>query len=214
MNYDKPTRHIHKQEYEYVVSIGNKCPTTMILRNLNIYNQSFPFDYIPTTPSLILKYLQNQNEFYPLQNTERTLDNVWFGHFNLTDRYDETIETFKRRFARLFHILNEKKKIVFVYTTEADIYNEMNNQFNDNYSALLQIVDYLKQTYNYSDFKMVCIHMNKTFPNTENILNYTIHVPSEYLSTDMSTHVPNIYKEYRSMLEQIFKEIFNVGLKV
>jgi hypothetical protein len=208
MNYDKPTTHIHKQEYEYVVSLGNKCPTTMILKKLNIYKESFPFDYIPTTPSLILKYLQNQDDFYPCHDTIRTSDDVWFGHFNTTDQYNTTIETFKRRFARLFHILTEKKKIVFVYTTEADIYNEMNNQRNDNYSILLQIVDYLKQTYEYTDFKLVCIHMNKTFPNTENINNYTIHVPSEYISTDMTTHIPKICVEYRRILEELCNDIF------
>lgn len=208
MNYDKPTAYIHRQNYDYIVSIGNKCPTTMILRKLNFYKESFPFDYIPTTPSLILKYLKNQDDFYPKQNTVRTSDNVWFGHFNTSDRYDETIETFQRRFARLFQILEQKKKIIFVYTTESDIYNEMNNQVNDNYTVLLQIVDYLKQTYQYADFKLLCIHMNKTFPNTENILNYTINVPSEYLSTDMSTHIPPIYGEYRNRLEDLLKEIF------
>jgi hypothetical protein len=41
-------------KYDCIISIGNKCPTAMILRKLNIYNESYPFDYIPTTPQLIL----------------------------------------------------------------------------------------------------------------------------------------------------------------
>ena len=53
----------------------------MILRELNIYKESFPFDYIPTTPHLILKYLQKQDDFYPEKGVVRTRDQVWFGHY-------------------------------------------------------------------------------------------------------------------------------------
>ena len=109
MNYITPTKFINLNEYEYVVSIGNKCPTAIILKKLEIYKESFPFDYIPTTPNLILKYLQNQEDYYPKKNEIRTKDNVWFGHYNINDGYIETIETFKRRFIRLFDILNNKK---------------------------------------------------------------------------------------------------------
>ena len=56
---------------------------------------------------------------------------------------NETIETFKRRFVRLFDLLKNKKKILFVYTTEADIYNEMNNRYYDNYNQLSKIVVYI-----------------------------------------------------------------------
>lgn len=65
MDYLKPTTHINIYDYDHVVSIGNKCRTATSLRSLNLYKQSFPFDYIPTTPSLVLKYLQNTNEFFP-----------------------------------------------------------------------------------------------------------------------------------------------------
>ena len=125
MNYLQPTQFVDFNEYEYIVSFGNKCPTAMILKELNIYSVSFPFDYIPTTPELILKYLQSQDEFYPTKNVVRTKDDVWFGHFDINDKYNETIEKFKRRFARLFDILQNKKKILFVYTSEADIYNDV-----------------------------------------------------------------------------------------
>ena len=130
---------INIKNYDYVVSFGNKCPTAMVLKKLNIYKESFPFDYIPTTPKLILKYLKNNTEFFPQKNQILNIDNVWFGHFNLDEKYDETIETFQRRFRRLYNILENKKKILFVYTSEADIYNEMNNRYNDNYSYLCKI---------------------------------------------------------------------------
>jgi hypothetical protein len=210
MNYLKPAKFLNFNDYEYVVSIGNKCPTTMTLRKLNIYKYSFPFDYIPTTPHLILKYLKNQDDFYPKKNIVSTNDKVWFGHFNINDKYIETLDMFKRRFARLFDILQNKKKILFVYTSEADVYNEMNNKYNDNYNDLLKIVEYIIETYKYDNFKILCIHTNKSFDDTNNIINYTINVPDKYLSDNCSTHTYETTSQYRNTLEKIMKDIFNI----
>ena len=210
MNYLKPNTFINVDEYDYVVSIGNKCPTAMILRDLNIYKEAFPFDYIPTTPHLILKYLQDQTDFYPKKNEIRTADNVWFGHFNINDKYDETIQTFNRRFHLLFNTLQNKKRILFVYTSEADVYNEMNNRYNDNYYDLSQIVNYITETYKYDNFTIVSIHTNKSFSDTKNIINYTITVPDTFLSNDMSTHTDYTTTNYRNTLKNLMKEIFRI----
>ena len=207
MNYT-PSDKIDPKEYEYIVSLGNKCPTTDTLRKLGIYKESFPFDYIPTTPTLILKYLKDQTDFYPEKGIVRTKDNVWFGHFNINEGYDETIQTFKRRFERLFELLNNKKKILFVYSSEADVYNEMGNRYNDNYGALCDIRNYIMKEYMYDNFMIVAIHVNKTFTNTSHIMNYTINVPDKYLSDDMSTHVASIYSLYRDCLESLMLDIF------
>jgi hypothetical protein len=178
---------------------------------LNIYKDSFPFDYIPTTPGLILKYLQNQNDFFPKKNIVRTKDGVWFGHFDINLKYDTTIQTFKRRFERLFDILKNKKKILFVYTSEADVYNEMNNRYNDNYTELNKIVTYITNTYTYDNFKILSINTNKSFKDTKHIINYRINVPDIYMSDDMSTHTKVVTIPYRDILEKILREIFIVG---
>jgi hypothetical protein len=210
MNYLPPTQFLNYNDYEFIVSIGNKCATAIYLRELNIYKQSFPFDYIPTTPHLILKYLQNQNDFYPEKNIVRTRDNVWFGHFDINEKYNETIETFKKRFERLFNLLENKKKILFVYTSEADVYNEMNNRYNDNYNELCKIVEYLIETYKYDNFKLLCIHTNKSFADTNNIVNFTINVPDNYMSDNMSTHTGEVTYPYRNSLKKLFKDIFQI----
>jgi len=209
MKYLSPNKFLDN-DYDYIVSIGNKCPTAMILKDLNIYKDSFPFDYIPTTPFLILKYLQNQDDFYPKKNVIRTNDGVWFGHFDINNKYIETIDTFKRRFERLFSLLQNKKKILFVYTSEADVYNEMNNRYNDNYKELTKIVDYITETYKYDNFKILCIHTNKSFADTNNMINYTINVSEKYMSDDMSTHTGDICQQYRNTLHNLLKEIFKV----
>ena len=210
MDYLKPNTCINVSEYDYIVSIGNKCPTAMILRDLNIYKEAFPFDFIPTTPALILKYLQDQTDFYPKKNVIRTADDVWFGHFNINDKYDETIQKFNQRFHRLFNILQNKKRILFVYTSEADVYNEMNNRYNDNYNVLLQIVNYITETYKYDNFTILSIHTNKSFSDTNNMVNYTITVPDNFLSDDMSSHTANTTSNYRNTLINLMKEIFRI----
>jgi len=210
MEYTPSQTHIDIREYEYIVSIGNKCPTTMLLRELNLYKESFPFDYVPTTPALILKYLQNTKDFFPEKDVVRTKDGVWFGHYNISDKYETTINTFQRRFQRLFDILYQKKKILFVYTSEADVYNEMGNRYNENYASLNAIVDYIQTTYNYTNFKILAVHTNKSYQNTENILNYTIYVPTQYLSDTMSTHIPEVWNKYRDILKELLKSIFQL----
>ena len=210
MDYIKPAVLVNIKDYDYIVSIGNKCPTAMTLVDLNLYKESFPFDYIPTTPKLILKYLQDTTDFFPKKNTVRTSDDVWFGHFNIDDKYEETIQKFQRRFSRLLNILNNKKRILFVYTSEADIYNEMGNRYSDNYAELCNIVEFIKNTYMYDNFTILAIHTNKSYDNTKNIINYTITVPGEYLSDDMMTHTNDTTSPYRNILRTLMKSIFQV----
>jgi hypothetical protein len=49
----------------------------------------------------------------------------------------------------------------------------MNNRYNDNYSYLCKIKNYIKKKYNYDKFTILSIHMNKSFKNTKNMINYT-----------------------------------------
>jgi len=210
MNYTSPNIHININDYDYIVSLGNKCPTTMVLRVLNLYKESFPFDHIPTTPKLILKYLKDTSNFFPEKDKINNIDGIWFGHFNTTDKYDEAIETFKRRFKRLFEILQNKKKILFVYTSEADIYNELNSYYKNNYIDLCNIANYIKDKYKSDNFIILAIHTNKIYENTNNIINYTINVPEIYLSDDRSTRIRHIMDMYRNTLKLLIKDILKI----
>jgi len=211
MNYNEVDSRINASDYDCVISIGNKCPTAMILRELQVYRESYPFDFIPTTPKLILKYFQDQTDFYPTKYTVRTKDDVWFGHFDIGSHYEDTIQTFKRRFMRLFTSLEKKQKILFVYTSEADIYNEMGNRYHDNYKDLCNLMDYIVKKYHYDDCVLLAIHVNKSYENTKHILNYTINVPEKYLSDDMSTHTSEIWTIYRSVLKELLKSVFVIS---
>jgi len=208
MNHNDIHTHINPLDYDAIVSIGNKCPTAMILRELKIYRESFPFDYVPTTPALILKYLKSPYDFYPAKGQVYTEDGLWFGHFDLDSNYDVTVETFKRRFDRLFNHLESRKKVLFVYTSEADIYNEMNNRYNDNYGDLLRLRNWLIETYRSTDFLFLAIHTNKSFPNDTRIINYTITVDQKYFSDNKETHIPEVFQPYRNILKSLLSKIF------
>lgn len=86
----------------------------------------------------------------------------------------------------------------------------MNNRYNDNYSELLKIVNYIQETYNYDMFNILAIHTNKSFDNTNNIINYTIRVPDKFLSDDESTHTFETYSEYRQVLKNLMKDLFRL----
>lgn len=213
MNYNLPIKYIGANNYDYIVSLGNKCATTLVLRELNVYNESFPFDYISLPPCLILKYLNDSTRFYPLRNNIGNNDNVRFVHFNVNDKYDETIVTFKRRFQRLFNILINKKKILFIYSSEADIYNEKGNKYRDNYNELIKIRDFIKAKYNYNKFTIAAVHTNKLYEDIDNIINYTINVDKKYLSDNPYNQTVAVSNYYRSVLARLLNNILKTPLQ-
>ena len=66
MNFENIQLHkFNKDDYNFTISLGNKCQTTQwILRDLNLYKESFSFDYIPITPQLIIKDLKDPSRFF------------------------------------------------------------------------------------------------------------------------------------------------------
>lgn len=110
----------------------------------------------------------------------------------------------------MYDILENKKRILFVYSSEADIYNELGNRYNDNYEELNKIKNYIENNYKYSNFTILAVHMNKTYQDTENIINYNINVPENCLSDDMSTHLDEVTFPYRNELKNLLKEIFQI----
>jgi hypothetical protein len=211
MNHSHVDTIINKGDYDAIVSIGNKCPTAMLLSSVGVYGQAFPFDYIPTTPELILKYMKDQTDFYPEKDIVRNKDDVWFGHFNLSNEYEGTMQAFRGRFESLFQLLRDKKRILFVYTSEADMYNEFNCRYKDNYADLLRFRDYLIETYEYADFLILAVHTNKIFDNQNNIINYTMNVDQKYMSDNGETHQYHIFTPYRNVLTSLFKRIFGLA---
>jgi hypothetical protein len=208
MNHSHINVTLNEKDFAAIVSLGNKCPTAMLLSSIGVYKDSFPFDYIPSIPQLIIKYMKDQTDFYPQRDNVLNIDGLWFGHFNLSDGYENTLREFKERFDRLLNLLKEKKPILFVYTSEADMYNEFGCRYRDNYKDLRAFRDYISSTYDYTDFKILAIHTNRIFDTEPNFIHYTINVDEKFISDNGQTHKPHIFNPYRNLLKSMFLKIF------
>lgn len=217
MNFYLPTVHIDPALYSHFISLGSKCLSRMALNDLGLAKASFPFDYVPISPYLILKYLQDESGFLPEQlGQDRNADGVWFGHFDITPEGRADLEeTFRRRFARLREVLTSGEKILFMYTTESDIYNEFYSRLNkgENFIFLKQLMKYIQETFPTSNFDVLCVHTNDERPNEivngSNIYNFTVYVSNEHLSTNMETHVHTTVAPYRLLVTKFLKAIFS-----
>ena len=214
MNY-LVNKHIDVKKYDYFISIGDKCPTAETLKYLGLRKVSFPFDYIPSKPSLILKYLINGlNDFFPDPQTSNeqfayNKDGIYFEHFDFSeDEYSNTVDMFTKRYKRLNEIFKQKKEtILFVYTEEGSIYNNLNKQYDNNYNDILEIRNYLINNFNYTNFDILVISNNKIYNDEMNIINFNINIDEEYFSNDLSTH-NIVYPIYRPLLVEMMKKIF------
>lgn len=83
----------------------------------------------------------------------------------------------------------------------------MGNRYNDNYGDLIELQDYIKNTYKYDNFTIIAIHVNKIYPNTSNIINFNTLVDNRYLSDNGETHTPEVYNKYRKILSSLLKLI-------
>ena len=54
----------------------------------------------------------------------------------------------------------------------------------------------------------MAIHTNKSYKNTDNMINYSIIVESKYISNNMSTHNQETWTKYRDTVKSLMKEIF------
>ena len=74
------------KQTKFFISIGNKCQTAQVLNQLNIRHFSLPFDFIPTLPHLIAKYIKNRKDFFPKFGHVRIEnDEMWLG--DTTDQF-------------------------------------------------------------------------------------------------------------------------------
>jgi hypothetical protein len=186
------------------------------LDNLQISKESFPFDWIPTQPHLVIKYIQNKSISLPdTPCKDRNEDNVWFGHFDLNPESRQELEDkFVRRFQRFFDRLNSGDKILLFYTSEADVYNEMGSLINKglNYINVKNLVKILQQQFPSSNFDVLYINTNDERPNERigrtTIYNLTVYVDSKYISLNMETHVDYVIDPYRRLVELAFKILF------
>ena len=117
-----------------IIPIGDHCVTSMILTELNIRKQSYPFDWVTKTDhvydtniiyniqiisdlktsdnvdNIVQKYIGDAFDNNKTNNKTNSINNIWFPHD--TENITDIFEKYKRRFIRLKLDLNKKSKTV------------------------------------------------------------------------------------------------------
>lgn len=186
-----------------IVPIGDHCAIPIILKELNLREHSYPFDWITKVDQLydtniiynvgiindlktsdnvddiVKKYIGNA---FDNDKKINSINNIWFPHDskNITDN----IEKYKRRFIRLKLDLNKKNIFILLtrhYYIEKDIFQKVVDQLlsynNDS------IILFISGT-NHSYFE------NSKYSNV--IFKYIEYDISKFYDYDYSTFRPNI----------------------
>jgi hypothetical protein len=108
----------------YTVSLGSFCHTATFLKNNGFKKESYPFDWIVTTPELILnilndnfKLLLDKSQFIPVNNNicgHKIYGKQFFLHFNLLN--GGTYEYYKRCVQRFATLLKKEEPKLFILT--------------------------------------------------------------------------------------------------
>lgn len=119
-----------------IIPIGDHCSISIILNDLNLRKQSYPFDWVSNNEQLydtnIIYNIEIINELNASDNVNdivkkyigdaldndnkiNSINNIWFPHDN--ENKNDNFEKYKRRFIRLKEDLNKKKFIYIINQT-------------------------------------------------------------------------------------------------
>jgi hypothetical protein len=132
-----------------------------------------------------------------------------FPHFN--PNINNGVEEYKRRIDRFIDIINQPKKIYFVYINEDYLYNNDYRQddFNNNiFNEMLELEKFIKDKYINIDYNILYFNFNHhNIPTNSNIINIVLHTTNLY---DKSNGAP--YGELRYYCGKILAKLFNTTL--
>ena len=190
-----------------IIPIGDHCVTSMILAELNIRKQSYPFDWVTKTDhvydtniiyniqiisdlktsdnvdNIVQKYIGDAFDNNKTNNKTNSINNIWFPHD--TENITDIFEKYKRRFIRLKLDLNKKNMFILVtrhYYIEKDIFQKILEQLL-NYNNSDSIILFISGT-NHTYFE------NMNYSNV--IFKYIEYDISKFYHYDYSTFRPNI----------------------
>ena len=186
-----------------IVSLGNNCCVSIGMKNLQIKQESYPFDWCINNPLIILDCLKtdfknfvkfgdytNLNDFGMKNLQQNTIKrrtyygsrlpdfyhnyyNMEFGHFKNLNQ-EQLVSTFKRRCDRFLNLINEgNKKILFVYTEEVNFFNKHFIDMKEKFYNALLEIEKIFFKKNL-DFKILTITINQPMKETKNIINCNI----------------------------------------
>jgi hypothetical protein len=184
-----------------IIPIGDHCAISIILKELNLRQQSYPFDWVTHNDSIhntnIIHNLRTMNQLKSddidsivnkyigdmnTNNKKNSITNIEFPHDN--ESISEIFKKYKRRFIRLKQDLNKKNIFILLtrhYYIEQDVFTQIITQLlNYNKDSIVLFISGTNHEYfknmNYSNVTFKYIH-------------YDI---SKFYEYDYTTFRPNI----------------------
>lgn len=188
-----------------IIPIGDHCIISIILSELNLRKQSYPFDWVTKIDHVydtnIIYNIQIINELKLSDNVDdiikkyigdafvnektnriNTINTIWFPHD--TENITDIFEKYKRRFIRLKLHLNNKNIFILVtrhYYIEENIFKNIIEQLlNYNNDSIILFISGTNHTY----------FENIKYSNV--IFKYIEYDISKFYQYDYSTFRPNI----------------------
>ena len=211
---NNPNNTIIKNDY-YVIPFGQRCTPALACKYANIRKFSLPFDWnIPLLPNKIQNVLENNfDDFIPdvKNNIFNNKYDICLAHFN--SNINDGIDEYKRRIDRFNNIINQSKKIYFIYINEDYLYNEQyrRDDFNDNiFNEMLELEKFIKNKYINIDYNILYFNFkHHNIPINSNIINIVLNSTNLYEKEQFAP-----YEEFRNYCGEILAKLFNTNLTI
>ena len=194
----------------YVVPFGVRCPSAIVCQYASLRKFSLPFDWCsPLSPKKIQLVLENNfDDFIPNvhHGIFKNKYNFTLTHFNKD--INEGIDAYKRRIDRFNTVINDRKKIYFIFINEDYLFNPAfrNDDYNNNiFKEMLEFEDFIKKKYKNIDYNILYFSFNHfDIPKKSNIINIVLHTKYLYECFDK---VP--FVTFRKFCGMILTNLFN-----
>jgi hypothetical protein len=209
---NNPNNFVIKNDYN-IIPFGHRCSSALACKYANIRKVSLPFDWnYPAFPNKIKKVLENNfDDFIPdvYNGIFRNKYDFILAHFN--SNINNGVEEYKRRINRFNDIINQPKKIYFVYINEDYLYDDnfRSDEFNNNiFNEMLELEIFIKNKYINIDYNILYFNFkHHNVPMNSNIINIVLHTTNLY-----NTYINAPFDELRIYCGKILTELFNTKL--
>lgn len=209
---NNPNNFVIKNDY-VVIPFGHRCTSALACKYANIRKCSLPFDWtIPLFPNRIQKVLENNfNDFIPDVHNGNYFNKYGIGLAHFNDNINVGIEEYKRRIDRFNDIINQPKKIYFVYINEDYLYDNSyrEDEFNNNiFNEMLELENFIKDRYINIDYNILYFNFkHHNIPTNSKIINIVLHTTNLY-----DTESSSPFEDLRIYCGKILAELFNTNL--
>ena len=200
----------------YVIPLGSQCFSSFFLKKYDLKKTSYPFDWIFSSPEMIINILDDKfkkflnKNYYAIKDTNSKINKhliylpelMMFNHRNPYN--DEDYLYYIRCIDRFYKVLNKKETKLFILTS---LKNEINNEL-ENICLLNHRLNHLTDNYKLIAIFQICTgEQNKDVYEYENMIIIQITTISESDGVIFLNDLDNIY--YKSIIDSFFE--FNLN---